>query len=179
MSRRRRAGLVRLALPALLATASCSNDWRTDMWYQASFRAEDMPRPEPERSVALSAGPRYDTRDDTEDLANPVPATPAVLARGQVLFTARCAPCHGPDGHGGGPVSKFFPEAPDFAYSTIRKRSDGFIWGTISYGGKAMPPQREGLTAEDRWALVHQIRHIQATSPVIQAPAQPAPAETP
>lgn len=173
MSRRRRAGLVRLALLALLAAAGCSNDWRTDMWYQASFRAEDMPRPEPERSVALSAGPRYDTRDDTEDLANPVPATPAVLARGQVLFTARCAPCHGPDGRGGGPVSKFFPEAPDFAYSTIRKRSDGFIWGTISYGGKAMPPQREGLTPAERWHLVNHVRQIQATSPVIHAPAQP------
>jgi len=169
-----------LAPAALLALAACSNDWRTDMWYQASFRAEDMPRPEPERSVALGAGgPRYESREDTEDLTNPVPASPAVLARGQVLFTARCAPCHGPEGRGGEPVSRFFPEAPDFAYSTIRKRSDGFIWGTISYGGKAMPPQREALTPEDRWALVHHVRHIQASAPVIQAPAQPPPGETP
>jgi mono/diheme cytochrome c family protein len=172
------ARLALLAPAALLALAAC-NDWRTDMWYQASFRAEDMPRAEPERSVALGAGPRFETREDTEDLKNPVPSSPAVLARAQVLFTARCAPCHGPEGHGGGPVSKFFPEAPDFAYTSIRKRSDGFIWGTISYGGKAMPAQREALTPEDRWALVHHVRHIQSISPVIEAPAQPPPAGTP
>jgi S-disulfanyl-L-cysteine oxidoreductase SoxD len=162
-----------LAVALLSLVSGCDNSWRTDMWYQASRRPEDLPRPEPEHAVPLGAAPRYDSRDDTEDLANPVPSTPASLARGKAIFTARCAPCHGAEGHGGGPVSKFFPEAPDFAYSTIRKRSDGFIWGTISYGGKAMPPQREGLTVHDRWDVVNQVRHIQATSAVIEAPPQP------
>lgn len=173
--RRRRAlapgVLAAAAIAALLA--GCDNSWRTDMWYQPSRRPEDLPRPEPEHAVPLGAAPRYESRDDTEDLRNPVASTPASLARGQVIFTARCAPCHGPEGHGGGPVSRFFPEAPDFAYSTIRRRSDGFIWGTISYGGKAMPPQREGLTAQERWDVVNHVRRIQATSPVIEAPGQP------
>ena len=163
--------VVAAALAGLLA--GCDNAWRTDMWYQPSRRPEDLPRPEPEHAVPLGAAPRYENRDDTEDLKNPEPATPASLARGKVIFVARCAPCHGAEGHGGGPVSKFFPEAPDFAYDTIRKRSDGFIWGTISYGGKAMPPQREGLTPAERWHLVNHVRQIQATSPVIHAPAQP------
>ncbi len=163
--------LAAAALAGLLA--GCDNSWRTDMWYQPSRRPEDLPRPEPEHAVPLGAGPHYENRDDTEDLKNPEPATPASLARGKVIFVARCAPCHGPEGHGGGPVSKFFPEAPDFAYDTIRKRSDGFIWGTISYGGKAMPPQREGLTPAERWHLVNLVRQVQATSPVIHAPAQP------
>ncbi len=35
-----------LPLAALLVGA-CSNDWRTDMWYQASIRPEDAPRPQP------------------------------------------------------------------------------------------------------------------------------------
>ena len=123
------------------------NDWRTDMWYQPSIRPEDAPRPLPDRSVPLGAEPRYESRDDTEDLKDPVPATPESLARGTDLFLARCAPCHGKEGHGGGPVSKFFPPAPDLAYVKVRERTDGFVWGTISYGGKAMPPAREGLTA--------------------------------
>jgi mono/diheme cytochrome c family protein len=167
----------RLALALSLAAAlcACDNSWRTDMWYQASRRPQDLPRPEPEHAVPLGAGPRYETRDDTEDLPNPVPATPASLARGKAIFVARCAPCHGPEGRGNGPVSRFFPEAPDFAYTTIRRRSDGFIWGTISYGGKAMPPQREGLTPEERWDVVNLVRQIQANAPVIQAPAPPAP----
>jgi len=170
----------RLALAvALLVGAACDNSWRTDMWYQASKRPEDLPRPAPEHSVPLGAAPRYVDRDDTEDLANPVPATPASLARGRAVFLARCAPCHGPEGHGGGPVSKFFPEAPDFAYATIRKRTDGYIFGTISYGGKAMPPQGEGLSETDRWNVVNHVRAIQAASPVVVPPSPAAPPSQP
>jgi mono/diheme cytochrome c family protein len=150
-----------LAACAALAVLACSNDWRTDMWYQPSIRPEQAPRPEPERSIPLGAGPRYADRDDTVDLSNPVPATPASLAHGKMLFVARCAPCHGPEGHGGGPVSRFFPPAPDLAYRTVKERTDGFIWGTITYGGKAMPPQREGLSATDRWDLVNHVRSVQ------------------
>jgi len=145
----------------MLAAAGCSNDWRTDMWYQPTLRPEDAPRPQPERSVPLGAGPRYESRDDTEDLKNPVPFSRESLARGQALFLARCSQCHGQDGHGGGPVSAFFPPAPDLAYTTVKERSDGFIWGTISYGGKAMPPAREGLSERDRWDLVNHVRAIQ------------------
>ncbi len=141
--------------------AACSNDWRTDMWYQPSIRPEQDPRPLPDRSVPLGAGPRYVDRDDTTDLSNPVPPTAASLAHGKMLFAARCAPCHGAEGHGGGPVSKFFPPAPDLAYVKVAERSDGYIWGTISYGGKAMPPQREGLSPTDRWDLVNHVRSIQ------------------
>lgn len=153
-----------LALGALCLIA-CSNDWRTDMWYQPSLRPEDAPRPQPEHSVALGSGPRYESRDETEDLVNPVSPTAKSLARGKELFLSRCAPCHGPEGHGGGPVSKFFPQAPDLAYVSVQKRSDGFIWGTVSYGGKAMPAQREGLTAQDRWNLVNWVRVIQGKVP--------------
>ncbi len=141
--------------------AGCSNDWRTDMWYQPSIRPEEDPRPQPERSVPLGAAPHYADRDDTVDLKDPVPATPESLAHGKMLFVARCAPCHGPEGHGGGPVSRFFPQAPDLAYATVKARSDGYIWGTISYGGKAMPPQREGLSPTDRWDIVNHVRAIQ------------------
>ncbi len=161
------------------ASAACSNEWRTDMWYQPSVRPEDAPRPAPERSVPLAAEPRYESRDDTEDLKNPVPSTPASLARGRALFVARCVPCHGQEGHGGGPVSKFFPPAPDLAYATVRRRSDGFIWGTISYGGRAMPPAREGLTEADRWNLVNWVREIQRTSPVVNPPAPAGEGGTP
>lgn len=150
---------------AVLAGAGCSNDWRTDMWYQPSIRPEQDPRPEPERSIPLGAGPRYVDRDDTEDLPNPVPPTPASLARGRMLFVARCAPCHGAEGHGGGPVSRFFPPAPDLAYATVQKRSDGFIWGTITYGGKAMPHNREGLSPAERWDLVNHVRVVQGRIP--------------
>jgi mono/diheme cytochrome c family protein len=154
------------ALVALLAAASgCGRDWRTDMWYQPSIRAEDAPRPEPEGSVPLGASPRYADRDETEGLVEPFPATAESIARGRELFRARCAPCHGPEGHGGGPVSRYFPPAPDLASATVRGRSDGYLFGTVTFGGRAMPPQREGLTERDRWDLVHQVRAIQGRPP--------------
>ncbi|HEX8908590.1 MAG TPA: hypothetical protein VF805_05275, partial [Anaeromyxobacteraceae bacterium] len=61
-----RSGLL-LPLLALAAIAACSNDWRTDMWYQPSLRPQQAPRPEPERSVSLAAEPHYESRDDTGD----------------------------------------------------------------------------------------------------------------
>ncbi len=155
----------RLALAATLLLAGCGNDWRTDMWYQPSLRPEDAPRPEPERSVPLGAGPAYQSRDDTVDLANPVAPGKESLVHGRTLFLARCAPCHGETGHGGGPVSRFFPAAPDLAYVTVQHRSDGYVWGTITFGGRAMPPQREGLTDRDRWDLVNWVRVVQGRIP--------------
>ncbi len=157
----------RLALVALAVglAAGCRNDWRTDMWYQPSLRPEDAPRPAPEHSVPLGAGRLPVDRDDADTLTKPVPATAASIQHGKALFGERCAACHGPEGHGGGPVSKFFPPAPDLAYSTIRARSDGFIYGTITFGGRAMPAQAEGLTPRDRWDLVNFVRDVQSRTP--------------
>jgi mono/diheme cytochrome c family protein len=154
----------RLAFVALaLGLASgCRNDWRTDMWYQPSLRPEDAPRPAPEHSVPLTAGHSPIDRDDAETVADPIAATLESVAHGKALFAERCAACHGPDGHGGGPVSKFFPPAPDLAYGTIRARSDGFIYGTITFGGRAMPAQAEGLRPRDRWDLVNFVRELQS-----------------
>ncbi len=158
----------RTALAALLLTlgaVACRNDWRTDMWYQASLRPEDAPRPAPEHSVPLGAGRAVADRDDAETLRNPTPATAGSVAHGKALFMQRCAACHGAEGHGGGPVSKFFPPAPDLAYATIRARSDGYIYGTITFGGRAMPAQAEGLSVGDRWDLVNFVRELQAATP--------------
>jgi mono/diheme cytochrome c family protein len=149
------------AVAVVLLAAGCGRDWRTDMWYQPSLRPEDGPRPEPEGSVPLGAAPRYADREAVLDLADPVPDSLASRAHGRALFRARCAPCHGAEGHGGGPVSSFFPAAPDLASPTVRGRSDGYLFGTVTFGGKAMPPQREGLTERDRWDLVHHVRDLQ------------------
>ncbi len=154
------------ALAFVLVAAGCGRDWRTDMWYQPSLRPEDAPRPEPEGSIALGAPLATPAdRDEAEDLPDPVPAGDAARARGRTLFLARCAPCHGPEGHGGGPVSRYFPPAPDLASPTVRGRSDGYIFGTITFGGRAMPSQREGLSERDRWDLVNHVRDVQRRTP--------------
>jgi hypothetical protein len=44
---------------------------------------------------------------------------------------------------------------------SICKRSDGFLYGTLTAGGKAMPAMREGISSRDRWALVALVRALQ------------------
>jgi mono/diheme cytochrome c family protein len=150
---------------ALALLTGCQDDWRTDMWYQPSHRPQTINKPEPEHTVPLGAMPAMVDVDDAEDLKNPVAATPLSIEHGKRLFAERCACCHGKDGHGGGPVSKFFPPAPDIAYKAIKERTDGRLFGTVSLGGRAMPAQGEGLSLEDRWDLVNYVRVIQGVAP--------------
>jgi mono/diheme cytochrome c family protein len=145
----------------LLCVCGCRNDWRTDMWYQPSHRAQSMPRAPVDGTVAVGAPPPIGDIDDTDNLKSPVAPDDRSVKHGKWLFGERCACCHGPTGKGGGPVSKFFPPAPDLAYVTIRQRSDGHLFGTVTLGGKAMPTQAEGLAERDRWDLVNYIRVLQ------------------
>lgn len=159
-----------LALALALAALTACDDWRTDLWYQQARQARETPRPEPEGSVALRARPHLDDREDAQAMKAPFAADRASVERGRALFADRCAACHGAAGRGGGPVARSFPPAPDLAYAAVRARSDGFIYATISLGGRAMPRLSEGLDERDRWDLVHFVRRIQAEAP----PAAPA-----
>ncbi|MHB8419393.1 MAG: c-type cytochrome [Myxococcales bacterium] len=156
-----------LLLVVFAAASGCGpNDWRTDMWYQPSLRPQTAPRPEPEDSVPVQGKIVAEEREDLEDLENPVPRDPASIARGKRLFETRCTACHGADGHGNGPICAKFPPAPDVCFESIRRRSDGFLFATLTLGGRAMPTQREGLNVRDRWDLVNYVRWLQATTPV-------------
>lgn len=158
----RRPLLLTIALAGLLG--ACRNDWRTDMWYSPALRPEDAPRAAPEHAVALGAPPLLEDRDDAIEWKNPVAPDARSLAQGAHLFEERCACCHGAGGRGDGPVSKTFPQAPDLGFETIRAKSDGYIFGTITLGGRAMPPLADGLSARDRWDLVNHVRQIQAAT---------------
>jgi mono/diheme cytochrome c family protein len=163
----------RSALAGLCAlVAACERDWRTDMWYQPAPQARDTPRVEPAGSVPLFARAEFLEREDATALRPPFVSDGASIERGRVLFLDRCAGCHNTDGRGNGPVSRFFPPAPDLAFSTIRAKSDGYLFATVALGGRAMPPMGEGLDDRDRWDLVRFVRHVQATSPVVAPPAE-------
>jgi len=159
----------REGIACALLLAACARDWRTDMWYQPARQARETPRPEPAGSVPLFARQPLDDRDDAVALRSPFADDDASAERGRALFLDRCVGCHNIDGHGNGPVGRSFPPAPDLALDTIRSKSDGYIYGTIALGGRAMPPMGEGLDERDRWDLVHFVRRVQAEGP--RAPA--------
>jgi hypothetical protein len=58
-------------------------------------------------------------------------------------------------------VSAKFPPAPNLRHIAICKRTNGFLYGTLTVGGKAMPPMREGTTSRERWDLVAFVREVQ------------------
>jgi len=60
---------------------------------------------------------------------------------------------------------------------SICARSDGFLYGTLTAGGRAMPTMREGTTSQDRWDLVAFVRTLQSEGCV--GKLAPVPGDTP
>jgi len=118
------------------------------------------------------------------------PASPAVLARGQVVFQNNCFVCHGPAGGGDGPVVQQakgadgkmyqrFPFAPAINGAATAARSDGYIYGVIDAGRGLMPPYGTRVTHADRWAVVEYVRSLQARAGHAPQRAAAAPAPVP
>ena len=78
------------------------------------------------------------------------------LRRGAQLFQSQCATCHGPLGHGDGPLAASLDPLPTALseHSRARERSLFALLQIISNGvnGTAMPSFGV-LPEEDRWAL--------------------------
>src|SRR5262245_28541124 len=116
----------------------------------------------PPAGVLSSVGEPPLARDDAGGLTNPLPASPATLARGKQLFEIYCAVCHGPAGAGDGPVGKKFGmPLPSLADASVVAHPDGYLYGTIRDGGFMMPGQAEVMSPEERWAVVHHVRSLQ------------------
>ncbi len=146
-----------------LALAACSSNvqWPASMELQPSVQPLAEARPPPAGSIPLGGLETLADREDVADLKPPAPFDAAVEVRGKALFAVHCTACHGPDAKGDGPVSARFPPAPNLRHVSICKRGDGFLYGTLTAGGKAMPPMREGTSSRDRWALVAFVRSLQ------------------
>lgn len=90
---------------------------------------------------------------------------PAMIARGRELYAARCAVCHGDSGDGKGPAGAALPlEPPDFRdRAGVAEMRDNYWFWLVSEGGQAepfrsrgsaMPPWKDQLSVEDRWAVM-------------------------
>lgn len=135
--------------------------WPASMEQQPAVRPLAEARPVPDGALPLGGVETLVDRDDDEDLPPPRSLDAAAEERGRALFGRHCTPCHGPEGKGDGPVSAKFPPAPNIRYASICKRTDGFLYGTLTAGGKAMPTMREGTTSRERWDLVAFVRSLQ------------------
>lgn len=100
-----------------------------------------------------------------------VPVDERTLTRGKKMFDIYCAPCHGLDGYGHGPVNeratrpgkeepKWIPAA-NLHTDEIRSRADGHIYNTIHNGIRSMPAYGPQIETKDRWAIVAYVRALQ------------------
>jgi copper transport protein len=95
-------------------------------------------------------------------MANPQPATADSIVRGNELYLANCAACHGINGDGDGPTAaSWLPplrplgeEVPDLSDGALAYRI------AVGSGGTRMPPFASTLSENDRWDLVNYLRTL-------------------
>lgn len=149
------------ACGAALAGCGSSSLWPASMDQQPFVGPLAEARPAPAGSIPVGGVETVLDREDVADRAPPAPFDGAAEARGKALFAIHCTSCHGAQAKGDGPVSAKFPPAPNLRYVSICQRSDGFLYGTLTAGGRAMPAMREGTSSRDRWDLVAFVRSLQ------------------
>jgi mono/diheme cytochrome c family protein len=99
-----------------------------------------------------------------QNLPNPVPADPASLERGEVLFNRICAVCHGPAGVGAQAniIEKWsLLLAYNLSGPLVAGFSDGHIYGIMRVGRGLMPSYGHQISHFDRWNIVNYIRVLQ------------------
>ncbi len=110
----------------------------------------------------------------------PMVVTREVVDRGRRMYGIYCAPCHGWDGLGDGPVARRATELEEPAWvpplsfhaDEVRKRPVGHLYNTITNGIRTMPEYGPQIKPEDRWAIVSYVRALQLSQ---SAPADAVP----
>lgn len=143
--------------------------WSQDMMNQPSIKPQEGPmNPFPKRSVPTQGVPtQVADRQAAEGLKNPIAVSEASLHKGRTLFRIYCAACHGLSGKADSPVSPKIG-AIDLTSDYVQQSlTEGWIWGTISFGSAIMPaygvPGEGGgsndLSPEERWHVVNYVRN--------------------
>jgi mono/diheme cytochrome c family protein len=132
----------------------------TDMAVQESVDYQEGPRLLPPAGAVpvqgLSVVPE-------EIPVNPIPADEVSQQRGAILYGLHCQMCHGAQGHGDGPLAKYFDRTPqNLTAPQISAEFDGPVFLTITQGFGQMPSLAENLTPRERWDVVNYVRTLPA-----------------
>ncbi|NJN16351.1 MAG: cytochrome c [Oscillochloris sp.] len=92
----------------------------------------------------------------------PIELNAELLERGQKLFNAYCAPCHGMTGDGNGVIAYRGPIAvPSLHNDRLRTVALGYYFDVITNGVGRMYPYGSRIEAPDRWAVIAYVRALQ------------------
>ncbi len=101
------------------------------------------------------------TPKPAQEVKNPVVVDKTVLAEGQALYTANCAPCHGTKGKGDGVAAAALnPKPADHTSAAVQAETDGSLFWKLTQGRNPMPAYQKILTDKQRWELVCYIRTL-------------------
>ena len=99
------------------------------------------------------------------EFGNPIAASDAVIQEGEKQFRIFCSNCHGMEAKGDGHLytSKLFPAKPtSLVESYVQNKPDGEIYYVITMGSISglMGPHGSQVTPENRWKIIHYLRHL-------------------
>ena len=136
--------------------------WNHDMVKSPSIRPFERMLAAPEGTVPVEGGALTVTRIETTEIkANPLPVTAESVARGHQLFQFYCAACHGQQADGRGPVAaKLIVRPSDLGSAPVQAWSDGYLFGTIRYGGVVMPSFSASMSPAESWEIVGYLRTL-------------------
>ena len=95
--------------------------------------------------------------------ANPVKASPEVLAKALTHYRSMCLTCHGAGSVDPSAIGEGLnPPAPDLSQPSVQKRTDGELFWVIQNGIRmtGMPAFGPSHKDEELWELVAFLRHL-------------------
>ncbi len=144
--------------------------WLIDMFDAASIKPYEAPMaPLPEGVISRNRYVENASRYSPEGraLQNPYPTGEAALATGKWSYDVYCAPCHGVDGTGNGPVTdttddkkRFMAPGPALASGMTKLYPDGHLYLTLRNGGALMPAYSWAMTDQELWSVVAYLRTL-------------------
>ena len=109
-----------------------------------------------------------------QNMHDPFPASPEIIAVGKEKFEKFCIHCHGATGMGDGSVVEFgnFPPPPAYSSAQLKNLPEGKMYHTLQYGKGMMGSHASQLTPEERWKIIRYVQTLQGnTTTAMAAPA--------
>ena len=107
----------------------------------------------------------YDLHKDSiiqsNELKNPMPDTPEILAEGKELYTAYCSHCHGKKGDGQGKVGLIYGGVVNYKSRSAQNWTEGYIFHVITHGIRRMWPHSSQINPVERWKIVRYVQRLQ------------------
>ena len=133
--------------------------WTRDMVAEPAVLPQERPMLPPTGVLSVTGEPILDRMAAREQMTNPLASSPRVLEQGKWLYEVYCDVCHGPEGHGDGPVGPLYPYTlPPLDSGYIQGYADGYMYSILREGGYRMPGYADALSRTERWMLVHYLR---------------------